>query len=169
MKLVHYYSGILERLHSVTESCSDKVLLQLMKRPEKAYKRFQNYEWYIANRKATETWIYEQFEAKGGNPQTRYPRYFVLGENRYLASGFGEEWNKVVIELENVDEKDVSFTLDDSMKLHVSGMARVVLTKEELIRYAIEKRGSLEAFVKEKESRNEYVEAQIWNPKYWEK
>ena len=167
MKVVHYYNEAFMPLRSITEELSAKLAERLSLQSGKAFGRFRNLEWYVNARRETEEWLLESFTAKGGNPQTRYPRYFVLGESAELEKNFGANAGRIVLEWENLDPQDVSITLDDSMKIHVSGSERRVYTKNELNDYAISNYGSLEALVKHKQEAGEFVEVQVWNLQKW--
>ena len=167
MKVVHYYNEAFMPLRSITEELSAELAERLSLQSSKAFGRFRNLEWYVNARRETEEWLLESFTAKGGNLLTRYPRYFVLGESAELEKNFGANAGRIVLEWENLDPQDISITLDDSMKIHVSGSERRVYTKNELNDYAISNYGSLEALVKHKQEAGEFVEVQVWNLQKW--
>lgn len=167
--LTHYYNKNAEALLSISENACTSLINMLSQQEGKAYIRFKNYKWYLEQRNATEKWLYKSFIEKGGKPVITKPRYFTLGESPYLKTCFGVNVMEINISLNSVDEKDVSFTLDDSMAIQIDNKQKVVYTKKELFHIVKQKAITIDEFVKQKAKENSYIEAQIWNTKYFGK
>lgn len=169
--LTHYYHRDLEPFKSI--SCysekTDDIVNRLSQFESKAYGRFRNYEWYAPRRKETEQWLYKGFIESGGMPETENPIYFVLGDSEYLKSCYGGYVKTYQIRLNEIAEKDISFTLADSMSIHVSGEKREVLTKKDLFEYIKKQGTTLGDYIIQSDKDRKYIEAQIWNYCYFRK
>ena len=163
--LTHYCHKDLEPFRSISSYSekTDEIVNRLSQLEGKAYNRFRNYEWYASQRKETEQWLYHGFIEGGGIPKITNPFYFVLGNSEYIQSCYGEDVKLYHIRLEEVCEKEISFTLSDSMYIHVSGEEKKVLTKKDLYEY-IENQGiTLLDYVIRLDKDHKYIEAQIWS------
>jgi len=168
MDLIHYFNGNMRALHTVSDGyCSEDVLQILKSLTGRAFNRFRNYEWYIEQRVLTEKWLYESFLEIGGTPIIIHPRYFVLGESPYLCSCYGESVRQFRLPYDAVDETDISFTLNDSMKNYLDNN-KVIFTKSKLHDYAASCGMTIEALARDKAQHQEYIEAQIWNLRYFD-
>jgi hypothetical protein len=167
--LTHYYHKDFEPLKSIlsdTETGNETVN-RLSQLPEKAFKRFKNYEWYTVQRRGTEEWLYNRFVAMGGVPKVLNPIYFVLGDSEYLRTCYGENVRVLQIGLDEISEKEISFTLSDSMAIQVSGAEKNVLTKKALFEY-IENQGvTLIDYINSLDEGHQYIEAQLWSDCIW--
>ena len=155
LELIHYYDSTMPPLRSITECCSGDVIKKLSDMDEQAFRRFHNLDWYVEQRKQTEKWLHNAFVQRGGKPTLMHPRYFVLGESELLHQGFGENAATIRIPLDTVDEAHVSFTLDDSMKLFLEEEQPRIWRKSEIIEQMRYAKGA-------------YVEAQIWDLRYFD-
>ncbi|MDR2687823.1 MAG: hypothetical protein LBB75_08720 [Oscillospiraceae bacterium] len=79
------------------------------------------WEGYYRSRLRTEAWLCDAFAARGGEPQTRHPIYFALGESARNSSFFGTH-DFVKIPLRDIDPLHVSFTPRDSMHIYHMGL-----------------------------------------------
>lgn len=136
---------------------------------EKAFKRFKNYEWYTVQRRGTEEWLYNRFVAMGGVPKVLNPSYFVLGDSEYLQTCYGQNVRTLQIGLDEISEKEISFTLSDSMAMYVCGGEKNVLTKKDLFEYIENKRATLFDYINSLDESHQYIEAQLWNNSYFSK
>lgn len=155
LELIHYYNSQMPPLQSITEDCSCEVVKQLVGMNGQAFRRFRNFDWYVKQRMQTEKWLYNAFWERGGKPALVNPRYFVLGESEMLLHGFGENVSTIRIPLDKVDGAHVSFTLDDSMKLFMDAEQPRIWLKDEIVEKMLSAKGA-------------YVEAQIWDLRYFE-
>ena len=168
--LVHYYNKDFASLKSISATTNVTEIVGLLSEQEcKAFNRFKNYEWYIAQRIGTEKWLHDVFFNQGGRPKIFTPIYFVLGNSEYLKMCYGENVGIIEIPLRDIDEEDISFTLSDSVSIHVSGENKLVLTKKTLIKYVSEQNNSLFDYIKQLDEQHCYIEAQIWNDSYFAK
>ena len=155
LELIHYYNPIMKPLQSITECGACDVIKRLAESEEQAFRRFRNFDWYIEQRRRTEKWLYDAFVQRGGKPNLTHPRYFVLGESELLQHGYGEKSAMIRIPLDAVDTAHVSFTVDDSMKLFLEEEQPRIWLKEEIKAHRCCTNGA-------------YVEAQIWDLRYFE-
>lgn len=147
---------------------TNEIVSKLSQLKGKAYGRFTNYyEWYAPRRKETEQWLYDGFIEKGGIPKITNPIYFTLGNSEYLQSCYGEDVKIYQIKLDDVLEKEISFTLSDSVSIHVSGEEKRVLTKKDLVTYVESKGTALLDYITHLDKNHKYIEAQIWNNSYF--
>lgn len=169
--LSHYYNKNIEPLKSISRNKDNiEIVCELLRQQDgKSFNRFKNFEWYIQERTNTESWLFEAFKKIGGKPRVKAPIYFVLGNNSYLEECYGENVGIIQIPLEDIPKEDISFTLEDSMSIHVSGSDRAVFTIEMLLDYIDEQNMSLETYLEAMNRKHKYIEAQIWNDEYFEK
>ena len=90
----------------------------------------------------------------------------MLGECEYLREWFDTN-DKLVIDLSEVSDDQVSFTLGDSCALLIHGKGPAVLTKAMLIEGIMACDGSVEEYCKKSlGSGYAYVEVQLWDRFY---
>lgn len=167
--LTHYCHKDLEPFRSIavhTEK-DNEVVSRLSQLPGEAYGRFRNYEWYAPLRKETEQWLYRNFVQIGGTPKILNPIYFVLGYSEYLEACYGKDVKIYQIKLDEISEQEISFTLSDSMSIHVSGEERKVLTKKDLYKFIENQKTTLQEYIIDLDNDHKYIEAQIWNNCYF--
>jgi hypothetical protein len=169
--LTHYCHKNLEPFRSISfyTKKTNEIVSKLSLLPGKAYGRFRNYEWYASQRKETEEWLYKSFIEAGGIPKIYHPIYFVLGNSEYIKSCYGDDVRMYQIRLDEVSENEISFTLNDSMNIHVSGEERKVFTREDLFEYIKEQGSTLQDYIATLDKDHKYIEVQIWNSSYFTK
>ena len=92
----------------------------------------------------------------------RHPYSFVLGECEYLKDWFDSS-DKIVLDLSDIPDDQISFTIGDSCALITQGLEPVVLTKKMLLEGIRACDGSVDAFLKQSLGKNYYVEVQLWD------
>lgn len=126
----------------------------------KAHRRFGSaFAQYYHDRKTAEEWLYSNFKNQGGIPKIKNPLYFTLEGFEEFSVNYNEyEISK--LDLNEISEEDVSFTLGDSMALYYNGALNQVLTKSALL-----------AKLTSDTAKEHYpfIEAQLWNDKYFTK
>ena len=103
-----------------------------------------------------------KFIRLGGKPKLPNPYSFTLLECEYLREWFNSS-DKIVIDLDDVPDDQVSFTLGDSCALIIHGNEPVVLTKKMLFEQIEACNGSVDTFLKESLGKYAYVEVQLWD------
>ena len=104
----------------------------------------------------------ERFIELGGNPKLPNPYSFTLMECEYLRNWFNSS-DKIIIDLDDIPDDQVSFTLGDSCALMLHGKEPVVLTKKLLYERIEVCGGSVDVFLKESLDGYAYVEVQLWD------
>ena len=127
-----------------------------------SFGRFADFENYYPARKKADALVRERFIQLGGNPKLEHPYSFALLECEYLKEWFDSS-DKIIINLEDIPDAQVSFTLGDSCALMVHGNEPVVLTKKMLLERIEACNGSAEAFLKESLGKYAYVAVQLWD------
>ena len=127
-----------------------------------SFGRFADFVNYYPNRKRADEYVREEFIKLGGNPSLMHPYSFVLGESEYLRNWFDTE-DKIVFDLSDVPDDQVSFTLGDSCALLIHGMEPAVLTKAMLLEGIRACDGLLEEYCKKSLGKYAYVEVQLWD------
>ena len=126
-----------------------------------SFGRFADFENYYPNRKKADEYVRDIFIRLGGKPKLQHPYSFTLMECEYLRKWFDSS-EKIVFDLSDIPDEQVSFTLGDSCALIVHGEEPVVLTKEMLLD-SIRNSGSVNAFLKQSLGKYAYVEVQLWD------
>ena len=103
-----------------------------------------------------------KFIRLGGKPKLPNPYSFTLLECEYLREWFNSS-DKIVIDLDDVPDDQVSFTLGDSCALIIHGNEPVVLTKKMMFEQIEACNGSVDTFLKESLGKYAYVEVQLWD------
>ncbi len=128
-----------------------------------SFGRFADFVNYYPNRKRADVFVREAFIRLGGSPKLMHPYSFVLGECEYLRKWFDTD-DKLVFNLSDVPDDQVSFTLGDSCALLIHGDEPVVLSKEMLLEGIRACDGSVEEYCKKSLGKKyAYVEVQLWN------
>ena len=127
-----------------------------------SFGRFADFVNYYPNRKRADAYVREEFIKLGGRPKLMHPYSFVLGECDYLQKWFDAE-DKLVIDLAEVPDDQVSFTLGDSCALLIHGKELTVLTKAMLMDGINACGGSLEEYCKKTLGQYAYIEVQLWS------
>ena len=126
-----------------------------------SFGRFADFENYYPRRKAADAFVREAFVRLGGKPVLEHPYSFALAECEYLRKWFDTE-EKIVLDLSDIPDDRVSFTLGDSCALLTQGREPTVLTKAMLLE-GIRDCGSVEAYQKKVLDRAGYIEVQLWD------
>ena len=127
-----------------------------------SFGRFADFKNYYPARKKADKFVRERFIELGGNPKLEHPFSFALMECEYLKEWFNSN-DMITINLEDVPDNQVSFTLGDSCALMIHGNEPVVLTKKMLLERIAACNGSVEAFCREALGKYAYVEVQLWD------
>jgi len=117
--LTYYYQKGTEPFRSLSSLSEDEAFF-IMKDlcDDTPYgERFKDPTGYMKNRRETESWVREEFIAKGGKPQASYPIPMVLGSSKWMAKIAPDKdlHAEIQIPLSVFTEFDVSFTYPDSM------------------------------------------------------
>ena len=127
-----------------------------------SFGRFADFVNYYPARKKADAFVRERFIQLGGRPKLPHPYSFTLLECEYLRDWFSSS-DKITIDLEDIPDDQVSFTLGDSCALMIQGTEPVVLTKAQLLERIEAYGGSVETFMKESLGKCAYVEVQLWD------
>jgi hypothetical protein len=130
------------------------------------------FDGYYHKRLRVEEWIYNDFVALGGKPQTYHPIYFVLQNNLRLLNFFGND-SSIQIPLKIIESKHISFTPRDSTHLIDMGKTQgTVWRKEMLEEFLTDSRLDMDAFLASVPESyglpGGYIEVQLWNDKYFQ-
>ena len=126
-----------------------------------SFGRFADFGNYYPARKRADEFVRNEFIRLGGKPLLPHPYSFTLLECDYLRKWFDCK-EKIVIDLEDVPDDQVSFTFGDSCALLQHGTVPEVLTKGMLLDRINAYEGSVDAFLKESLGKYAYVEVQLW-------
>ena len=91
-----------------------------------------------------------------------HPYSFVLGECEYLKDWFDSS-DRIVLDISDIPDDQISFTIGDSCALIGQGTEPAVLTKKMLLERIGDCDGSVDAFLKKSLGRWPYVEVQLWD------
>ena len=127
-----------------------------------SFYRFADFKNYYPNRKRADEYVRNAYVALGGNPRLLHPYSFVLTECEYLKDWFNSS-DRIVLNLSDIPDDMVSFTLGDSCAIITHGSEPVVLTKEMLLDRIRACGGSVEVFLKKSLGEHRYVEVQLWD------
>ena len=118
MILTHYHhqnDPPFQNLSALTEAEALAVIISLRDRAGAVYRRFNDPANYLQQRRATETWVKQEFIKKGGKPQSAYPHYFVVGRSTWIAAGYNGQSRQVQMPVTTFKAAQISFTYPDSM------------------------------------------------------
>ena len=127
-----------------------------------SFGRFADFVNYYPNRKKADEYVREEFIQLGGKPKLLHPYSFVLGESDYLQKWFDTD-DKIVLDLSDIPEDQISFTLGDSCALLTRGEEPTVLTKAMLLDGISACRGSVEEYCQKSLGKCAYIEVQLWD------
>ena len=127
-----------------------------------SFYRFADFKNYYPNRKRADKYVRNAFIELGGKPMLMHPYYFVLGECEYLREWFDSS-DRIMLDLSNIPDDQVSFTLGDSCALITHGSEPAVLTKDMLLEGISACGGSADAFLEKTREKYYYVEVQLWD------
>ena len=126
-----------------------------------SFGRFADFENYYPARKKTDEYVRECFVALGGKPELLHPYSFTLMECEYLRKWFSDG-EKLVLDLDEIPDDQISFTIGDSCAQITNGIEPEVLTKEMLKKRIRDHGDSVDSFLKGSLGRFAYVEVQLW-------
>ena len=130
--------------------------------PCSAHRRFgPNFAQYYNDRQKVEQWLYDNFKNSGGNPQINHPLYFVVQYTETPVFDFGDS-QAFRLNLNEIADEDISFSLGDSMKLYYQGTLNRLFTKKDLLELLQTHEFDMHDFVSE----IGFIEAQLWNRSY---
>ena len=127
-----------------------------------SFGRFADFQNYYPKRRRADEYLRERFIQLGGNPKLFHPYSFVLLECEYLRQWFDSE-DKIVLNLSDIPDDQVSFTPGDSCALLEHGVVPPVLTREMLMDGIRACGGSTEEYLKSTLGRYAYMEVQLWD------
>ena len=127
-----------------------------------SFGRFADFQNYYPLRQKADSYLRDAFIRFGGKPRLMHPYSFVLGECEYLKDWFDSS-EKIVLDLSDIPDAQVSFTIGDSCALIGQGTEPAVLTKKMLLERIGDCDGSVDAFLKKSLGRWPYVEVQLWD------
>jgi hypothetical protein len=176
--IYRYFKPGTNPLKSISDLADDEIVFFMKE-------HFPNHKWFhanpekrIKNRRKIENWLYEQFIVSGGEPKTKYPCYFTLGECPFLKEryGFDKPPAELKIPLNLFSNKNISFTYPDSFfseslnqnkdhKLYNEELNGKVFTLDEVLNLLaqnkIPKNAEMETNFDYKY--DFYIEAQVWD------
>lgn len=118
MILTHYHHKSDQPFQTLS-SLSDEAALQIIssfnERTGAVYQRFSNPIEYLSQRRETENWIRDEFVKQGGQPITKYPQYFTIGQAAWIEDGYNGEHKIIQLPLSAFHSDRISFTYPDSM------------------------------------------------------
>ena len=127
-----------------------------------SFGRFADFENYYPRRKEADAYVRETFIRLGGKPVLQHPYSFALAECEYLRKWFNAE-EQIVLDLSDIPDDQVSFTLGDSCAMLIHGSESAVLTKAMLLEGIKACGGSTEEYFNKSLGRYAYVEVQLWD------
>ncbi len=126
-----------------------------------SFGRFADFKNYYPARKRADEYVRARFIALGGKPVLAHPYSFTLMECEYLRKWFSNG-EKIVIDLEDIPDDQVCFTIGDSCAQIINGTEPEVLTKEMLLKRIHGCGDSVHSFLEEALGKYAYVEVQLW-------
>ena len=126
-----------------------------------SFGRFADFRNYYHARKRADEYVRARFIALGGKPILAHPYSFTLMECEYLRKWFSNG-EKIVINLEDIPDDQISFTIGDSCAQITNGAEPEVLTKEMLMKRIHDCGDSVNSFFEEALGKLAYVEVQLW-------
>ena len=125
-----------------------------------SFGRFADFVNYYPQRVKADAYVREEFIKLGGKPQLDHPYSFVLLECEYLKEWFSDG-KSFRIDLNNIPEDVISFTIGDSCAQITNGMIPAVMTKKMLFD-DISRFDSPEEYLKAVLGKFAYIEVQLW-------
>lgn len=127
-----------------------------------SFYRFADFRNYYPSRKKADEYVREAFIRMGGKPRLLHPYSFVLAECEYLREWFDSS-DRITLDLSDVPDDQVSFTVGDSCALIIHGSEPAVLTKDMLLHRIGACGGSVDGFLRKTLGTNRYIEVQLWD------
>ena len=127
-----------------------------------SFGRFADFRNYYPARKKADEYVWGRFVEAGGKPALAHPYSFTLMDCEYLRKWFSDG-EKIMLDLDDIPDDQISFTLGDSCAMMIHGMEPDVLTKAHLFERIEACGGSVDTFLKESLGRYAYVEVQLWD------
>lgn len=166
MSIIHYYFPGTDPWKNIMNLPEDEAFAKARELAdahpgETSFGRFDDFANYYPMRKDTDKYVHDCFIEKGGEPELLHPFSFTLLECDYLRKWFSEG-EKIELDLADIPDDQISFTIGDSCAQFGWGDRPEVLTKTELLQKIHACGGSVEAFLKESLGKFAYVEVHIW-------
>ena len=98
----------------------------------------------------------------------KHPLYFTVQPSEALAENYGEHC-AIKIDLDEVADSDISFTLGDSMALYYTEKLHQVYTKNDLLKQLELYDKDVKILLEQNKEQVMFIEAQLWNDKYLKK
>ena len=114
--IYRYFKPGIDPLKTISDLPDDEIVAFMKK-------NFPDHKWFhadpkkrISTRRRVEKWLHEKFTASGGEPKTKHPCYFTLGECSFLKEryGFDKPHAELKIPLTSFSSGNISFTYPDS-------------------------------------------------------
>ncbi len=132
----------------------------------KAHRRFgADFVQYYENRKKAEQWLYEKFRKQGGKPNVKHPLYFTLQSSEEMSGNYGE-YLEIRLNLDEIDDCDISFTFGDSMALYYMEKLHKMFTKKDVLKQLELFDNDVNKMLEQTDKQAVFIEAQLWNDKY---
>lgn len=128
-----------------------------------AFYRFSDFENYYQLRIAQDKYLYNEFIAIGGEPETEHPLSFVIEGSKYLADWFGNGI-ETRIPISKIETKRISFTLGDSGAEYGRNGFVKLMGLQEMADLLAEQTGDFNDFLNS--IGKQYVEVQLWSDEY---
>lgn len=127
-----------------------------------SFYRFADFKNYYPNRKRADEYVRNAFIRLGGKPRLLHPYSFVLTECEYLREWFDSS-DRIVLNLSDIPDDQVSFTLGDSCAMIIHGSEPAVLDKKMLLEGISACGGSVDTFLQRSLGKHRYIEVQLWD------
>ncbi len=105
---------------------------------------------------------------QGGTPERNHPLYFTVQPSVVLSENYGEHC-AIKIDLDEVADGDISFTLGDSMALFYTEKLHQVYTKNDLLKQLELYDNDVNRILRQNGEQIAFIEAQLWNDMYLKK
>lgn len=128
-----------------------------------AFYRFGDFENYYNLRESQDKYLYDEFIAIGGKPETKHPLSFVIEGSMYLKEWFGNGI-ETRIPIKGIDKEHISFTLGDSGAEYGRNGSVKLLGLQDMAELLAEQTGDYNDFLDS--IGKQYVEVQLWSDKY---
>ena len=132
------------------------------------YRFGKDFANYYADRIRAEEWLYSNFTALGGKPQTKHPLYFYVNSCEVADDAWPAEFRLTEkILLASIDSCDITFIFGDSCE-RLDKPDRLPLFMKDELTALIATHGSIENLQKYVKQQIGYdmIEAHLWSDKY---
>ena len=171
MYITHYYpedSPIFSRITQYTKKERMEIANILASKEGSALTRFRDFERYYQKRIQTEKWLYAEAKNIKLSPSVQSPWYFVLGDNYLMNKGFGINSKAFRINLSDINDSDISFTIGDSIAVYFSEKIKNKLyNKKTILNYYSNNFDKIEKIYSYLHPKHQYIEAQLWTDIYF--